>query len=280
MADIHLVVATKRLSSDLRDLRRSLRQSYRNPQRQVTSLKLRKLASALAESWLTDISGRSGVAKCVSSKYLADLNVHFQRLLLCTERATLRRVYDAEIKAILKDYTSKLVIPLMQGPGELPKDAANGSARTKGDIEPESFSATAFVGHSFMDADLHIAESFIRVLEAVGITVATGEKPSAGQISEKVKRRIEKQDIFVGIFTRRERLANKNAWTTSAWVIDEKAYALGKNKKLILLMEDGVDSIGGIQGDYEYIQFSRKNLQDAILHVLQLFDISVRSMRE
>jgi hypothetical protein len=48
----------------------------------------------------------------------------------------------------------------------------------------------------------------------------------------------------------------------------------------VLLKEVGVDSIGGIQGDYEFIEFSRERLQDAILRLLQLFSFSVQDMRE
>jgi hypothetical protein len=53
------------------------------------------------------------------------------------------------------------------------------------------------------------------VLEAIGIRVVTGEKPKADRISNKVKAAIEGQHIFVGIFTRRDKLAGKNEWNTS-----------------------------------------------------------------
>jgi len=78
--------------------------------------------------------------------------------------------------------------------------------------------------------------------------VETGARPKADRISEKVKQLIDQQLIFVGIFTRRDKIARKAEWTTSPWVIDEKAYAVGGNKKLVLLKESGVGSIGGIQG--------------------------------
>ena len=282
MSDAQLIVTAKRLGVDLRAIKKDLRKAYPESARQVTSPELKKRLSVLAESWLTDLCQRGDVSRCVSSKHLADLNVHFQRLLLFAERATLRRRYDEEIGAVLKNFTINLVIPLMQGPANTPRVAVTAAAADPvAPVSREPFSATAFVGHSFMAEDLAIANSFIRVLEAVGITVATGERPQTEKISEKIKRRIEKQHIFVGVFTKRDKLAGKKGlWSTSAWVIDEKAFASGRNKRLILLKEYGVESIGGIQGDYEYIEFSRRRLQDAILRVLQLFDCSVRSMRE
>ena len=81
--------------------------------------------------------------------------------------------------------------------------------------------------------------------------------------------------FFVGIFTRRDKIANKPEWTTSAWVVDEKAYATGKGKKLILLKEEGVSSIGGLQGDYEYISFARENLQGLVLKLVQMFRLKL-----
>jgi hypothetical protein len=111
------------------------------------------------------------------------------------------------------------------------------------------------------------------VLDALGVKGVTGERPRADRISEKVKRLIEQQSMFVGVFTRREKIARKKEWTTSAWVIDEKAYALGRQKRLVLLKEQGVGSIGGIQGDYEYIEFSRDSLEQLATRLIGLFEL-------
>ena len=143
----------------------------------------------------------------------------------------------------------------------------------------DDFSATAFVGHSFDPQDMPLVKTLIATLEAMGITVATGEKPKADTISAKVKSRIEAQYLFIGIFTRRDKLVGKSLWNTSPWVIDEKAYAFGRNKKLILLKEAGVESIGGIQGDYEYIEFTREQLENAVLKLIQTFALSVQGLK-
>ncbi len=108
----------------------------------------------------------------------------------------------------------------------------------------------------------------------------TGEKPKADRISSKIKERIERQYLFVGVFTRRDTIQGKDEWTTSAWVIDEKAYAAGREKKLILFKEEGVGSIGGIQGDYEYVEFSRNALVKIPLSLIELFQVSVTGLCE
>ncbi len=130
---------------------------------------------------------------------------------------------------------------------------------------------SVFVGQSFDSADSKVNVCICECLSALGLVVVTGEKPRADKISEKVKGLIEQQSIFAGIFTRRDKIARKPEWTTSAWVIDEKAYAVGLQKRLILLKEQGVNSIGGIQGDYEYIEFSRDELERTIITLMKLF---------
>lgn len=276
MADQHLLLATRRLGSDLRDLKASLRRNYQKPAQQVTSQELKEEASRLAETWLAGLSQRPEIAMNVSPEYLGDLNVHFQRILVATEKATIRKRYDYEIDAVLEKYTSNLVVPLMQGNVQAAPAKPAGAVA----MAAEAFRPTAFVGHSFGDRDKPFVDAVTETLRALGIEVVTGEKPKADRISEKVKRLIDGQHIFVGIFTRRDKLEGKNAWTTSAWVLDEKAYAYGRGRKLILLKEADVDSIGGIQGDYEYLSFSRENFHEAIVKLIQLFTLSVKGLRE
>ena len=68
------------------------------------------------------------------------------------------------------------------------------------------------------------------------------------------------QLLMAGLIARPRRVE----WTTTAWVVDEKAYAVGKGKKLIVLKEEGVGSIGGIQGDYEFIDGLTAKIRDGI----------------
>jgi hypothetical protein len=284
MADDQLIVVAKRLRTDIYDLRLSLRRGYSNPSQQVTSADLKQTATTLAEMWIADLSQRPEVLSACSAKYLQDLDVHFQRLLTFAERATIRRRYDEEIRFILKNYTENLVVPLMQNAGKVRpanKHGNDGRAsveRNLSGMDAEGFRATAFVGHSFAQKDKPVVDAVTSALEAIGVDVFTGSKPKAERISEKVKGLIDGQHMFVGIFTRRDRLAGKKEWNTSTWVIDEKAYA-SRTKKLILLKEDGVESIGGIQGDYEFIEFNRDKLGAVIISLLELFKLTVDGLR-
>src|SRR5690349_4314417 len=115
MADQHLIVAARRLRDDLRELKRDLRHSYKKPSQQVTSERLRENASGLAETWIAGLSQHPEIVSNVSKEYVGDLNVHFQRILVGAEKATIRKKYDFEIDAVLETYTTELLVPLMQG---------------------------------------------------------------------------------------------------------------------------------------------------------------------
>jgi hypothetical protein len=275
MVDERLLLAARRLGSDLRELKATLRRTYPKPGQQVTSQRIKGQASGLAESWLSQLSQRPEIVACISAKYLGDLNVHFQRILVATEKSTVRRRYDEEIHSILSSYTADFVVPLMQG-GAQPILA---EAARKVTIAEEVFSPTVFVGHSFNEADLPFVHAVVGTLQALGLNVLTGERPKADRISEKVKRMIDNQYIFLGLFTRRDKIEGKSAWTTSPWVLDEKAYAYGKGRKLILLKEADVESIGGIQGDYEFLPFTRESFHEVIVKLIQLFTCSVTGLQ-
>jgi hypothetical protein len=273
----HLIVTLERLRDSLGDLRKSIRDRLARPDSQVTASDLRDTAAKLAEKWLTTLAVAPEIVEHISSDYLADLNVHFQRLLSASEKATLRSKYEAEIRAILHGFTLNVVVPMKRARANPLKRGIAEAVSVPNVGEP--FRPSAFLGHSFATEDKIVADCVRETLESIGVKVVTGEKPEAESISEKVKRRIEAQHIFVGLFTRREKIVGKKQWATSGWIIDEKAYALGKSKKLILLKEDGVVNIGGLQGDHEYIEFTRDRLDFPLRRLLQLFDIRTTAFR-
>lgn len=273
MIDEETILTAERLRDDITDFRNELRRKYPLGSRQVAAANHRKLAARFAEIWLIELAPDQSFGTAIGPATLADLNVHFQRLLTYAEHATLRSRYDIEIKSILDNYSSKIVIPIKQARGRtaIPANQA---------IQVTTVVRSAFVGQSFLPGDKRVNQCVADTLDALGIKAVTGEKPKADSISEKVKQLIEEQSVFVGIFTRRDKIARKNEWTTSAWVIDEKAYALGRQKRLILLKEQGVGSVGGIQGDYEYLEFSRESLESLPISLIRLFDLINKGLRK
>ena len=269
MIDDTLVLRAERLRDELDSLRSELRARYRVPTRQVIAPNLKSQAATLAERWLVEIAPNSDVKNAVGGQLIADLTVEFQRLLSYSDQATIRRKYDTTLRTILRDYRNGVIIPLKQhrdqpvpiakrGPFSPPQQAVFATG------------AAVFVGQSFLPQDRAVNEVIVGFLQAYGFAVVTGEKPRASAISRKVRDRLDGAAIFVGIFTRRDKIARKKEWTTSTWVIDEKAYAIAKTKTLILLKEEGVSNIGGLQGDYEYLEFDRSSIATLLIQLLQL----------
>jgi hypothetical protein len=268
--DDALVLRVERLRDEVEDLRLSLRERYGAKTRQVTAQKIRDAAAQLGERWLVEVAARDDVRAALGHQVVADLNIEFQRLLTYSDQATIRGKYESSVGAILRDFRARVIVPLKQA-----RDRPVTTASYP-DAPARTTSRVAFVGHSFHASDALINDSIAQLLEALGFQVITGEKPKGDSVSKKVRERIERADYFVGIFTRRDRVRARQEWTTSAWVIDEKAYALANRKKLVLVREKGVQSIGGIQGDYEYLEFTRDELVELVIKLVAV----VRSLEE
>lgn len=275
MASEQLIVSVERFRDEVQELRQTIRKQYARKKSRITARTVRKQAESLAEKWMVEFAIVQELGTALSPEYLSNLNVHFQRLLTLSEGVATRAQYENELDEIMTGFNAGVIIPLKQRRDSHPELSRGQIARPT-----ERFSPTAFVGHSFANADALVVSSVLDTLREIGLRVVTGERPKAERISEKVKRLIDDQYLFVGLFTRRDKIARKPEWTTSPWVIDEKAYAFGQGKKLILLKEDGVSSIGGIQGDYEYVEFNRSRLEVLALALLRILDVRIMGLRQ
>ena len=126
---------------------------------------------------------------------------------------------------------------------------------------------SAFVGHSFAEEDEQVVNAITQFLTKLGLRCDSGKRAEPRGVSDKVRARIEAAEVFVGIFTRRGVLSD-GCYSTSPWIVEEKGAAISGGKKLLLFVEDGVNEFGGLQGDYEYIPFSRDNLGPALITTL------------
>jgi hypothetical protein len=268
-----LALVAERLRDDLDAFRRKVRKQYAKKGAQISANGLRREAAALAERGLVDLASAEQFANAVGTEVTADLNIEFQRLLTASGKSATRATYEDALSGILDDFARRVVIPIKQvGARTFP------APRTS--THSVDLPKSAFLGHSFDANDSQVVACVRDSLELIGIEVVTGERPRADRISEKVKTLIDAQPMFVGLYTRRQKIARQKNWTTSAWVIEEKAYAVAMRKKLLLIKEDGISSIGGIQGDYEYIEFRRDELHAIVLKILRLFRIRVEGFAQ
>jgi hypothetical protein len=127
--------------------------------------------------------------------------------------------------------------------------------------------ATAFVGHSFSDDDAEVVKNIIDFLSRLGLKCSTGKRPEARGVSEKVRERIAAAEIFVGVFTQRDKKVD-GTYTTTSYTIEEKSTAISLGKRLLLFVEDGVSDFGGLQGDHEYIPFKRVDFGRSVIQAM------------
>ena len=274
MIDDSIILRIERIRDDVESLSGDIRRRYKQKDKPVVAAALKAKAARIGEIWMVEVVPREDVRAALPDGVFADLLVEFQRLVTYAQQQVQRRKYDQATRNILRDFVLNVVVPLKQGRVEVDGRSA-GLGRSESQLPAAD---AAFVGHSFSKDDRHVVNAVTELLRTVGVPVVTGEKPRANRISDKIKKRIESCPIFIGLFTRQDRISRTKEWMASPWIIDEKAYAVAKGKKLVLLKEHGVSNIGGIQGDYEYIEFERDKLVDLVMDLLKLFDLSVKRL--
>ncbi len=146
---------------------------------------------------------------------------------------------------------------------------------------------SAFVGRSFgreEDKDLwRKIEEMLNSLKEVGFSWEDAEVSEARSISDKVREKINKNDIFIGILTKRQPIYSAGVslgeWhffaktidhLTSYWVIQESGYALGKEKKVIFLKEEGLSTPDGLNADSEWISLNRYDLHSTTIKLNEI----------
>ncbi len=153
----------------------------------------------------------------------------------------------------------------------------------------------AFIGHSFDEKDNKLVNKVTRFLESAGLECVTGEKAQNMSVAAKVKDRILHSDIFVGIFTCDKKIisngdtASKPHWysrktayekvgyITSNWVIQESGFAIGKEKEMIFLVENGVYNFPELQGDMEVVYFDRDSIDQRWVKLNEMIDYIKKS---
>jgi tetratricopeptide (TPR) repeat protein len=144
-------------------------------------------------------------------------------------------------------------------------------------------SIKAFVAHSFTKEDADVVTAILRCLDRVAelhprFRWEHAEHPEPSLVDTKVLSLISDKNLFIGICTRKERVVLESSlspnwfgfasnslvakksdfqWKTSDWIIQEIGLAIGRDMKIILLIEENIKSPGALQGNLEHIEFSR-----------------------
>lgn len=113
--------------------------------------------------------------------------------------------------------------------------------------------ARVFLAHSFHKPDASLVAAVRKELRGQGLAIVTGERPSATYVSAKVLSRIDSTWVFVALFT-----CIPGTNRPSPWLVSELGYVAKKPRVVLLERPMSSREVGGIQGDLEYIPFSRK----------------------
>ncbi len=123
--------------------------------------------------------------------------------------------------------------------------------------------ATIFLGRHFEEDANKPSASLTTFLSLLGFRVVTAEKYTAEAIPNKVKKLIDEQYIYIGLVT-----SNRE----HSWLISESAYAQGKGKHVMMVVEDGANFNPAISGkDYERIPIEKGHVEQSFIKLLQEF---------
>lgn len=126
---------------------------------------------------------------------------------------------------------------------------------------PES----VFVSYRFADAEL--VNDLLRLLKWAHFDVRTGNSANTF-VSDAIIDYIESSALYVCVLTRAEKKAD-GTWTASPWLHQELGVARGFRKRFVLMLEEGVADLGGIQGDWQRINFTEKTFFKAALDAVE-----------
>jgi hypothetical protein len=123
---------------------------------------------------------------------------------------------------------------------------------------------TVFLSYRFAETDY--VEGLRALLDREGFPVVTGENADTF-ISQAILDRIRSCEFFLCLMTQTDEKKD-GTFTTSTWLLEEKGAALAMGKRIVLMVEVGVNDIGGLQGDWQRINFTSKSFTVAAIRAV------------
>jgi response regulator RpfG family c-di-GMP phosphodiesterase len=123
---------------------------------------------------------------------------------------------------------------------------------------------TVFLSYRFAESEY--VDGLRTLLEREGFEITTGQDANTF-ISQAILERIRLCEFFVCLMTRADEKKDRT-FTTSPWLLEEKGAALAMGKRIVLMVEDGVNDIGGLQGDWQRIHFTAKSFTSAAIRAV------------
>ena len=120
-----------------------------------------------------------------------------------------------------------------------------------------------FIAHRFDSKGEKYFETVSTFLVLLGFDVQHGKNYTSQAIPDKVRTLIDSQDILLAIISGNEE---------APWLIAEPNYALGREKHVVLAVENGANYDATILGkDLEQIRFEPGHIEQSFIHLLREF---------
>lgn len=126
-----------------------------------------------------------------------------------------------------------------------------------------------FVGFGYHPRDIWIKELVFPLINSFDGVVVSGEEIFGAVLSEGVKEKIKECDVFFGMFTPRDEMAN-GRFTTHDWVRDEYLHAINSNKKVVAFIESKVNWNQGMAGDRQYVPFEEEKKEKLLVEMANI----------
>jgi hypothetical protein len=127
-----------------------------------------------------------------------------------------------------------------------------------------------FVAYGFNGRDRWIPDLVFPIIEAFGDEIITGEELQGQQITNAVIDNIKRSDALIGFAMRRGEPKGENQWDTHRWVTDEISQAIANNKRILEILETGVDAQGGIAGDRQRILYDESKRDRFLVELVKV----------
>lgn len=115
-----------------------------------------------------------------------------------------------------------------------------------------------FLSYSYRPEDEALSNGLAELLINKGFVVIKGKSDSLGSIKDTIVRQIRECRYFVAVMTKRQPV-DETKYTTSSWFLEEKGVAIGAERTIVLMIEDGIgdEFFGKLQGDIQRFHFNR-----------------------
>lgn len=125
---------------------------------------------------------------------------------------------------------------------------------------------TVFLSYRF--AEDEYVRGLTKLLEREGFMVVTGKNANS-YIGRAVINRIRESEYFLCLMTK-DKEKTDGTFTTSPWLLEEKGVALAMEKRIVLMVEEGISEsdVGGLQGDWQRIHFTPRRFTEAALEAV------------